>query len=547
MSFPTQVAGGATGGSSSTPTRTSNQKRAAILANGRTVVAWNYITSTAQFVWSDDGYTWTAFSGSDIAGFETGSIAAYVDSTGSQWIVATWKQTGTGGGRLADDVYCMVGQVVGNTLTWGNSVSISNANATASLNHPDVAAGAVGTGGMAWVVCGVNNSTPVNYAYYARLTISSTGVAAMANAIGTGPDGLTDTSGSDYWGLLGGSYGINLNTYPSIVVDSASSPTRLHVAWSAGTTGSGKGIRYRTASLSSGVGTWATEVEVDTGYYITTDSRWIVVRWDGTRAVVGAFVSTGSGQEYLRVYETTNFTAFTTRALYNSVPDAESFYGGGVGIDSATGDIYVIGCAGGSPAHVNYVKWTRATTTLGAVTHSDSHLGTASTTYAHVWYHAGAIRWVYGFGNQNPYGVKYDLLSVVTTNGPVSDLDNLNSWTVGGGSGPGLSNKLDESSPDDADYVSSPAALVATQYEEFQLGPMTPNSTGATFSVRLRSRGPSNVNATIGLYSGSTLIDSQTISPLPTSFTTYSITIDATDAAKIADWNNLRSRITYWI
>lgn len=371
----------------SIPTAQANQKHLRNLSTGRLIAVIADTTTNAKFLWSDNGQTWTDFV-ADIAGWANGSIDVYVDSGGTERIVAVWKQSGTGGGRTDLQTYVMVGSFNAGrtTITWGAAV-VAYTNTFG--NYPDIVANPEGTDGAAHIVL-AHTQSPNNYAVY--LPVSITGnVASMGSTF-----------------TLGGTYSVVVATFPSIDIDRTTK--RLFAAWSAGATGSGKGIRFRTASYSSGIWTWASEVEIDTTVYVSSVALWIIARWDGTRIVLGLFGTTNGTTRCIFVYESTNFTSFTTRTIKTtaSIVAGDYLAWGNITIDTITGDIYFFGDANTNNTF-GYRKWTRSTLTLEDVIILETYSNSA---YPSAHYSGSKIRWIYGFGNNSPYQVRYDEISL---------------------------------------------------------------------------------------------------------------------------------------
>lgn len=399
--FPADV-GGSVGGflPGAASTAYSNQKKIANLSTGRRVVPVPNPSGALNcyFRYSDDGQTWAwlgdGVGGSQlIAGWSNGSIDSYVDSGGTERLVAVWKQSGTGGGRTDGYLYAMVGTFNAGrtTLTWGAAVALNLGDSLG--DYPDVVAHAEGTGGAAHAVFAYGHASTVSQTYWRPYSIDSSGVP---------------TPGSNL--LIGGSYGTAIATFPSIDYNPADK--RLHVAWSAGTTGAGKGIRYNTASYSGGTWTWAAEVEVVTDVYVANEIYGVVCRWDGTRAVIGGQLYTGAANR-IRVYDSTSFTAFTERVTH-SHGDSDALYGFGMAIDAGTGDVYLFGSpySGSNMRDVWYRKATRSgsTLTLGSAVIIDAFIGGNSGNPPRVNANAysGGIELIYTHGNNAPYAVKYD-------------------------------------------------------------------------------------------------------------------------------------------
>lgn len=370
----------------------SNQKHGRTLSTGRLVTVYSDTGTNGKFKYSDDGVTWTDFA-ADIAGWANGSIDVYVDSGAVERIVAVWKQSGTGGGRTDQYVYAMVGTFNAGrtTITWGTALLIRG---NVNYAYPDVVCHPEGTGGTAHAVTSYTLAAS-NVVVWQQVTIDSSGAPTITTTTQISAD-----------------YAVNLHTFPSIDINLTDK--RLHVAWSAGTTGAGKGIRYRTASYSAGAWTWATEVEVDTARYIVATYTWLNCRWDGTRAVIGGMLYNGASFD-LYQYESTNFTSFpTTRILAsgqsNNGDTNGMCYLGSLAIDTPTGDVYYLG-TNLVVTNVSYYKFTRATTTFSTRTITDAtYMGTQSSAFISTWFSGSTVRWIYTAGNNSPYSVKYDQL-----------------------------------------------------------------------------------------------------------------------------------------
>lgn len=388
----------------STATAHSNQKKAATLSTGTLLVIENGSSGSGPYGYISTkpvGGAWSYMgdlSGGFIAGWSNGSIASYVDSGGTERLVAVWKQSGTGGGRSAGATYLNVGtfNTGRTTLTWDTARVVDEGVGSLIADYCDVVAHAEGAGGMAHVVRSNNSGSGNNYAEYYRWSITSAGVI-------TSPKEVAST--------LGGGYGVNIDTFPSIDIDPATK--RLFVFWSAGTTGTGKGMRFRTAAYSAGpTWSWATEVEVFTDRYANDQAvRWSMCRWDVTssKIIVGGWFTNGSNSA-LRFYESSSFTSFGTAIIDTVASSADRLAGGSFAIDPQS-NIHVFGAAySPSPFTLAYCKYTRATSTLGSIIYLDGGVGDAGGVNA--WYSGGAVRWIYTAGNNAPYAVKYDQLLV---------------------------------------------------------------------------------------------------------------------------------------
>ena len=374
----------------------SNQKKITKLSTGRIVTIVGTSTTNAKFMYSDSGSSWTDYS-ADIAGWSNGSISGYVDTGGTERLAVVWKQSGTGGGRSDGLIYVMVGtfNTARTTLTWGSAINIANS----SQYVPDLVAHPEGAGGTAHVIS-ANFFGTLTRSYYQQINISNSGVPSDS--------GIS---------MLSGDYATSAITYPSIDYDPVTK--RLFAAWSAGATGAGKGIRFRTASYSGGAWTWASEVEVDTGVYAANGNFFVKPLWDGTRLSLAGYLYTDSLLKTFLV-DSTNFTSFTSRLNTTVTRPVDGLDSGSVVVDSTTGDVYYFGhvISGATTTNVFYRKWTRATETLGSVVNTDSVV-TTWTVEGQGAINAipitGGIGWIYTTGTSSPYTVKYNSLTLAIT------------------------------------------------------------------------------------------------------------------------------------
>jgi hypothetical protein len=255
---------------------------------------------------------------------------------------------------------------------------------------------------MAHLVLSFTTGTTTNQTYHAQFAIDSSG--GIPNVIGSGVAHTVQSA----------NYGLGAHTYPSINFDPTTK--RLFTTWSAGATGAGKGIRFRTASYSAGSWTWGSEVEVNPSYYVYDAQYSLMVRWDasGNRALVGGYI-TGAA-DYFIVFESTNFTSFSQ--INSTVLSAGSgagyrFYEASFAVDSS-GDIHIFGMdATQLIKGLQYRKWTRSTLSMGQLVVVDGFLQpNAPAVFPYAWYSTGKINWIYTAGNNSPYAIKYDRLEL---------------------------------------------------------------------------------------------------------------------------------------
>lgn len=382
--------------SNAAATATSNQKKGLTLSNGYLVIAYTETTTNGKFKYSTDGgQTWIDYA-ADVAGWNNGSIAAYVDSGGVERIVATWRQSGTGGSRIDGHVYVMVGTLNAGrtTITWGSPVD--PASGVSTYNYPDIVAHAEGTGGRAHVVL----SNPTAITAYCLITIDSSGT----------PSAGTLTS-------IGGSYSTGLNTWTSIALNTSTKD--LYAVWSSGTTGIGRGIRYRKAVYSAGSWTWNAERELDNTCYLNDPTPGVSVSWlkavvdlsNSEVLIVGACY-TGTAYKFMLwrrdLADTTTTTqTFTTDAAASGI----GVFSGTFEIDTSSGDAYIVGRPNSTTNLIRYYKWTRSGASLGSAQDIEVP-GNSAEPGLNAWFSGSTVRFVYTTGNNSPFAVKYDQLAL---------------------------------------------------------------------------------------------------------------------------------------
>jgi hypothetical protein len=385
-----------------TATAYSNQKHACTLSNGTDILV--SITNSGggygEFYYRPNGGTWSWYGASaEIAGWSNGSIASYVDSGGTERLVAIWKQSGTGGGRTNDASYVCVGTFNADrsALTWGTASS--NGIGDSRYNYSDIVVIAEGTGAMAHLVLSFTTGTTTNQTYHAQFAIDSSG--GIPNVIGSGVAHTVQSA----------NYGLGAHTYPSIDFDPVTK--RLFTTWSAGTTGAGKGIRFRTASYSAGSWTWASEVEVDNAIYASNTAFGFAIRWDGVNGVIAGDLYDGTYSRWF-VYDVSTTGSVTQTYKSSTASGATavnlgSVVGFGMAIDPTTRDVYLIG-NGIGVTDLAYYRYQRSNSTMSDRTVVDQ--GVTSYPYANAWYSNNKIHWIYTSGNNSPYAVKYDRIQL---------------------------------------------------------------------------------------------------------------------------------------
>lgn len=278
--------------------------------------------------------------------------------------------------------------------TWSSAQAIHSSN---EASYPTVVAHRQGTGWVAHIVHS-RAGTGRTQVWYQTVTISSGGAFTLGSAAVIG--------GSDT-GMSG------LPSYPDIDFKHtgdgktvAGATPDLYVVWSAGATGSGKGLRFRKAVYSAGpTWTWNTERELDSTRYIQDNSRWMNCLFDGTRVILPGLPGTGA-QDDLMLYERDAAdTTTTTRTLVSNVGFGQMLYAGCATYDSAE-NVYFIG-RDGSSNHLDYVAWDRATTTLGSHVQIDS--ATSGSPFATLKRGASdsLLEFIYTDGTASPWSIVY--------------------------------------------------------------------------------------------------------------------------------------------
>jgi hypothetical protein len=394
--FPNKIGDSST--NDVTATAYSNQRKLDRCQNGNLVSVHQQLGTIQAYFWlsSDDGKTWPALAAPAIAGWSNGSIFIDLDD----YIHVVWKQSGTGGGRVGGYLYYMRGTPNAGRTSWTWSAALA-VNTDINANYPDIVAFRLGTGWKAFIVDSWCNTAPSNFAEYIEVTITSGG-GISASAVGN---------------VNAVSYGLNVHTWPSIDFNHtgdgktvAGGTPHLYVAWSAGTTGAGKGIRFRKAVYAAGVWTWNTEREIDNTHYSTTDGCIFVCMFDGTRVVIAGAAKTATTYDFVVHDRDAADTTSTLRTLIigETSGDARVPFYGNFSYDSS-GNLHFVGGTYNNNQLI-YRKFDRGSNTLLAVSTIES--GILPATGPQVTFKRGysnnRIEWVYTTGNNSPYAVKYD-------------------------------------------------------------------------------------------------------------------------------------------
>ena len=354
---------------------------------------------------TDDGATWTI--GSDVLNGSGSTTNTYTRSASlfidlDDYAHVVFKDNGDG------YIYYRRGtpNAARTAWTWSAATLVfDHSYAAAGGDYPDVVAHREGTGWAVHVVISLNTNTQ-DRVIYKRLTITSGGTVSVVQGSANINDSLAATP-----------YGNTVHKYPSIDFNHtgdgktvAGGTPHLFVAWSAGTTGAGKGIRFRKATYSGGAWTWGTEQEIDSTLYIASAATWLNCLFDGTRVVMAGFLYNGSTYSVVIHDRDTADTATVTRApltgLAGSSADNTAF--GSATYDS-DGNVHIFGRNSDEGAGVNdlvYRKWTRSGASLGAEVVIDSGVGDPYVSTKR-GFSNNRIEFVFTDGTASPYNVNY--------------------------------------------------------------------------------------------------------------------------------------------
>jgi hypothetical protein len=385
----------------STATAYSNQRKIDRTSNGVVwAMFWDGTSTTGtsmDFYYStDDGATWTkggefGFAGTGTTYTPNGSF--FIDLDDFAHVVYKDRHNGY--------IYYRRGtpNAARTAWTWSSAVTV---HSTTEANYPDVVAHREGTGWKAHVVWSRVNTN--NFSLYAPITIDSSGTITLGTLAS-----------------IGGGYSNTNHVWPSIDFNHtgdgktvAGGTPHLYVAWSAGATGSGKGIRFKKATYSGGSWTWGTEREIDSTRYIWTNYYWLNCLFDGTSVIITGQLYDDAERDLLLYERDAADTATTARELAANTGDAGGWFRGSSSYDSNR-NVYFLGAKYVSGLKdLRWAKWDRASASFGAVTVIDASPGEA---YASVkrGYSGNKIEFIYTDGTASPYSVTYDSISLGTS------------------------------------------------------------------------------------------------------------------------------------
>jgi hypothetical protein len=287
--------------------------------------------------------------------------------------------------------------------TWD---AVQTVCATAGLgNYPDVISmrdPAGGGGFVTHIVWSYVNGTTVE-TDYDKYTITSGGAythAVVNQAIGSG-------------------YATSHDTFPSIDFQhngdgkTAVANPALFVAWTAGGSGAGKGMRFRKAVYSAGAWSWNTEREISSTDYIpnTNNNMWVQVLFNGSDPYI---VYTGYTSLYYTKIFKRDLADTTTTSIYDSgsLGGTNGAFSGGASCDT-NNIIYILGGSYDN-SRLNLYTYNLNTssvtiTNLGSQTASIPHFSVKRTK------NNSRVEWINMDGTVSPFNIKYTSLLAITT------------------------------------------------------------------------------------------------------------------------------------
>ncbi len=288
--------------------------------------------------------------------------------------------------------------------TWSAAVAVGN---YAGLDVPDIVAHREGTGWKAHIVVSGDDTTSID-ARYCRINITSAQVVTQETAsLFANATRISNTYPHP-----------GLESYPSIDFNHtgdgktvAGSTPHLYVAWSAGASGAGKGIRFKKATYSGGSWTWGTEQEIDSTRYISGSVQYQCL-FDGTRVNIAGEAYTGSIIDVIAHERNAEDTTTITRVLEANASGSLRITYTSTTFDGY-GNIYFVGKAQGALADLQYRKWTRSSEVFESPV-PVANVSGATWVSAKRGYSNNLIEFIYTDGTASPYNVTYGSISLFT-------------------------------------------------------------------------------------------------------------------------------------
>lgn len=391
----------ATSSTSSMATAYGNQRKIDRTSNG---VLWAWprtygadTTAGTAYYSTDNGATWTASATSNILNGSASSLTSFTPDLSvfidaDDYAHTVLKDISNG------YIYYRRGtpNAARTAYAWSTATQVTTAT---NYDVPDLVAFRDPAGSGGWVaqivISQANASTGYSTMYYVKAAITAAGAVAFVP--------LQATSNS---------YPNAVGTFPSIDFQhtgDGKTPVAnpaLFVGWSAGATGTGKGIRFKKATYSAGAWTWGTEQEIDNTRYVSSTADWLNVLFDGTRVVF-----TGWAYNALILHDRDAAdTTTTTRTLFTNASAATDLMLSGSATYDRAGNVWFVGrdnANAGAGSNVKTRRWVRSTAALDAADVIDGT--SASYPYASVRRGTSGSRldYVYTDGTASPYAVMY--------------------------------------------------------------------------------------------------------------------------------------------
>lgn len=417
---------------------------------------------------TDDGATWNSaiFPLGAVGSSYVPNISLFIDQDDYAHVV--WKSRSDG------YIYYSRGtpNASRTAWTWSGRIVVWNTNTYADC--PDIVAHREGTGWVAHVLYSYNTGT-YNTTLYNRMLINSSGIISLSSGE-LPPFGNSPQGGQ----ISGTNYASGKHTYPSIDFNHigdgktvAGGTPHLYAAWSAGNTGTGKGIRFKKATYSAGAWTWGTEREIDNTRYISTTEYSIDCMFDGTRVVIACpmIFNYGAGEAETVLYERDSADTTTTPRVFFA-----GFLLYGSSTHDEDGNIYLFGSdgSGGAGGDVRiYRMWDRASNELGPAV-SISVGNRQAYISAKRGYSGNKIEFIYTDGTASPYSVKYGSIAVTPPGPQVSVWDGVIEKVI---SSAYIWNNIIQK-PITFDALIPPAVSASVSY-----GPVAAGSTASTINI----------------------------------------------------------------
>lgn len=405
---------------SATATAYPNQRKIDRTSNGVLWAFWGQApTGTATIAFPsyslDNGKTWTTNYGESVLNGSTlgnenyvRNFSAFIDQDDYAHVVFKDNSNGF--------IYYRRGtpSAERTSWTWSGVLEASGTNDIDS-NYPDVIAHREGTGWKAHIVFskdGNGGSTA-----YSIIDISSTGTLTLTNRI-----------------YIGSGYAGGTASFPSIDFNHTGDgktikdgTPHLYVAWSAGATGAGRGIRFKKATYSGGTWTWGTEREIDPNHYFDSSSvtaMFINCIFDGTGIIIGGFLSNTVGNYDTVLYERnvadTVTTALETATWAQMVTGKTKPYitRGQITYDNNRNIHIPLRLAQdssfGTAIDIGVATWTRSTSQWSFIKCGTTQLTASNYVSAKRGYSGNRIEFIYTDGTASPYSVTYDSITLNT-------------------------------------------------------------------------------------------------------------------------------------